>query len=384
MLECLGRSALMFCFFLPFTRAAVAQDKPSTTQAPLSLSTTSITSTTQMSPSTTALSVKPTKPVEASTKGGVQSKLTRAEANKEYIEKLRAFYQLDAATLAKIETVFSGSPVMGQGYPGTSTRAMSREECQKKWESRGKSYENKEHEAICSAKNMAPLYDPQKSKASEAKVCIDKFEFPNIPCEYPQVWTEPREAAQICEALGKRLCDAHEWEGACEGSLFDADYTFDAKGQKRGAAEIRRMRLEHNQKFSKNKTWAYGLKYEKGKCATGSFKHSDCDGGSFQKCGSNTYPAGSFPECKSSLDVYDSHGNAAEIMNIPSHPDELAQNGLTGRGHTELKGSWFIFDRYQAHDDWCRWRAPYWHGDLTHKSNHHMYHLGFRCCKSLK
>ena len=23
-----------------------------------------------------------------------------------------------------------------------------------------------------------------------------------------------------------------------------------------------------------------------------------------------------------------------------------------------MKGSWFICDEFQAHADWCRWRAP--------------------------
>ena len=31
-------------------------------------------------------------------------------------------------------------------------------------------------------------------------------------------------------------------------------------------------------------------------------------------------------------------------------------------GVTEMKGSWFIWDRFQAHEDWCEWRAPFWHG----------------------
>ena len=35
------------------------------------------------------------------------------------------------------------------------------------------------------------------------------------------------EAAEICEAMGKRLCDAHEWEGACDGRLLAPDYRFD-------------------------------------------------------------------------------------------------------------------------------------------------------------
>jgi hypothetical protein len=49
-----------------------------------------------------------------------------------------------------------------------------------------------------------------------------------------------------------------------------------------------------------------------------------------------------------------------------------------------MKGSWFVFDAYRAHEDWCRWRAPYWHGSrVLDPYSHANYHLGFRCCKTL-
>ena len=51
---------------------------------------------------------------------------------------------------------------------------------------------------------MAPLYNPDTQKPRDAKACIDQFEFPNIPCEYPVVWVKA-EAAEICQAQGKRL-----------------------------------------------------------------------------------------------------------------------------------------------------------------------------------
>ena len=82
---------------------------------------------------------------------------------------------------------------------------------------------------------MAPLYDPAREKPQDARACIDQFEFPDIPCAYPVVWVRAREAALLCEAVGKRLCDAHEWEGACAGSLEAPDYRFDlAQGPRPG------------------------------------------------------------------------------------------------------------------------------------------------------
>jgi hypothetical protein len=71
-------------------------------------------------------------------------------------------------------------------------------------------------------------------------------------------------------------------------------------------------------------------------------------------------------------------------MNLPLQPDQMASAGITKLGVTEMKGSWFIFDRYRAHQDWCRWRAPFWHGTKVMASNSHSnYHLGFRCCKTV-
>ena len=78
--------------------------------------------------------------------------------------------------------------------------------------------------------------------------------------------------------------------------------------------------------------------------------------GEWTKCGSNTYPAGSFPECRSTFGVYDQHGNAAEHMNLPTKPEELGAKG--GLGQTEMKGSWFIFSQLEAHED------ELIHGDL--------------------
>jgi hypothetical protein len=53
-------------------------------------------------------------------------------------------------------------------------------------------------------------------------------------------------------------------------------------------------------------------------------------------------------------------------------------------GYTELKGSWFIFDTFRAHPDWCRWRAPFWHGTkVMDEHSHANYHLGFRCAKTV-
>ena len=300
-------------------------------------------------------------------------------------EELQRVHGLSDDQINAIRTIFAGSPVMGQGNPAITEHPVTVAACMAKANQLGVHYENPRFEKICKARYMAPLYDPSKEKPEDAKACIDQFEFPDIPCAYPVVWVKAREAAQICWAMGKRLCDAHEWEGACAGALEPPDYEFDRIKGLPPEAAIDRMRSDHNKKFSATKSWSYGPEYRKGVCATGSKKTPGCNGGSWTGCGSNTYPTGDFPACRSPLDVYDLNGNAAEHMNLPLNESEMSSLGSKELGFTEMKGSWFIFDTYRAHDDWCRWRAPYWHGSrVMDEHSHANYHLSFRCCKSLE
>ncbi len=222
--------------------------------------------------------------------------------------------------------------------------------------------------------------DPRTETAQDAKACIDQFEFPDIPCTYPVVWVKAKEAAEICSAMGKRICDAHEWEGACAGALEPPNYRFGIS-----AGSVSSVAKAFNSQNAATKSWSYGPAYQKGICAANSQKSPGCNGGGWNQCGSNTYPTGAFPECRSTLGVYDLNGNAAEHMNLPLSPDQMASRGSTTLGVTEMKGSWFIFDRYRAHEDWCRWRAPFWHGSrVLSPDSHSNYHLGFRCCKTLE
>lgn len=301
---------------------------------------------------------------------------TLREQRENLLKTLQTEHQLNAEQIAKIRGIMEATSVMGQGNPEMTKHPMSREEC------KTKSLPKLQltNEPSCPGKNMALMKGP------EGAVCIDQFEFPNIACEYPMVWVQANEAAQICEVMGKRLCDAHEWEGGCHGELTAADYPYDAgKGLKDGAA-FEKMRAVHNANATKSKRYAYGgSEYKKGICGANSTKDANCNGGDWKRCGSNTYPAGSFPECKSPYAVYDQHGNAAEHMNLPLSPEQRSSHPSKKLGHTEMKGSWFIFDKFHAHQDWCRWRAPYWHGTtVMHPKSHHNYHLGFRCCANAK
>ena len=307
-----------------------------------------------------------------------------AEENERLFDRLQKTHGLDAASLKRIKDIFARSHVLGQGNPAISVHPETPAQCEAKLAREKLSYADPRSEKICAAKFMAPLYNPGRERPEDAHACIDQFEFPDIPCEWPVVWVRAREAAELCEAIGKRLCDAHEWEGACAGALEEPDYRFDLA---RGVSEqqaVARMRAVHNREHARNKSWSYGREYQNEVCATGSFKTAECPGGGWNLCGSNTYPAGDFPACHSALGVYDLNGNAAEHMNLPLAPEQMSSCGSKQLGVTEMKGSWFVFDKYRAHDDWCRWRAPFWHGTrVMDPQSHANYHLGFRCCKTV-
>ena len=298
-------------------------------------------------------------------------------ANAKLFDQIDRVHNLSPAELQRLKQIFANSGYMGQGNPSISRHPMTPEQCAARIPGGISSYDNARNKRICGDRYMAPLYDLRTEKPRDAKVCIDMFEFPNIPCTYPVVWTKAKEAAEVCAAMGKRMCDAHEWEGACAGALEAPDYFF-------GLGSVSAMRNAHNSKYKPTKSWAYGPNFRRGVCAQNSEKSASCGGGGYNSCGSNTYPTGSFPACKSALGVYDQHGNAAEHMNLPMKPDQMSSRGSTSLGVTEMKGSWFIWDKYRAHEDWCRWRAPYWHGSrVMSKASHENYHLGFRCCKSI-
>ncbi|MGB8621530.1 MAG: SUMF1/EgtB/PvdO family nonheme iron enzyme [Paracoccaceae bacterium] len=305
-------------------------------------------------------------------------------ANEVLFRQIQSVHRLTDAQMARIREIFARSGYIGQGNPAISEHPMTPEQCRARIPGGPDGYANRRFERICGGKYMAPLYDPATQKPEDATACIDQFEYPDIPCTYPVVWVKAAEAAQICAAMGKRLCDAHEWEGACAGALEPPDYRFDLARGVSASAAVGRMRAAHNSKYAPTQTWSYGPAYQRGVCAAASHKSASCPGGGWRNCGSNTYPTGSFPGCHSTLGVYDENGNAAEHMNLPLAPDQMASRGSTKLGVTEMKGSWFIFDSYRAHPDWCRWRAPYWHGSrVMDPGSHANYHLGFRCCKTL-
>jgi formylglycine-generating enzyme len=296
---------------------------------------------------------------------------TREEQNETLLTNLRQTLEIPSSKLEQIRAIFAAAKRTGQGIPKVTSHPMSRAECR---ERRTRADVHDDQFAVCGAKNMVPLYDRAHGETSEqAKLCIDRYEFPNLTCDYPVVWVSARDAHRICQALDKRLCDAHEWEGACAGAVLPVEHEY--------AFDKPRLQSDYLHNQEREIVWAYGKEKHHELCATGGKKSPGCVASGLE-CGSNTYPAGAFPECVSPFGVYDQHGNAAEHMNLPLQPDQLTSHA--GTGVTEMKGSWFIFSSYEAHVDDCRWRAPSWHETkIMDPDSHQNYHLGFRCCKDI-
>jgi formylglycine-generating enzyme required for sulfatase activity len=314
---------------------------------------------------------------------------TLAQNNEAMFRLMQAERGLSDATMARIREIFAGSPVIGQGNPAVTRHPLTPEEAAARLggtvESIRRGYRNARFERICGRPWEVPLYDPATQRPEDATVCMHMFEYPNVPLTYPVVWVRAREAALLCAAEGARLPDAHEWEGASAGRLTPPDYPFDRIRGMGLSAAVNTMRAWHNARYAAERNIYSIGEWRPGVCATGSAKSPSCDGGSWSRCGSNTYPTGSFPQCHSPLMVYDIDGNAAEHMNLPLSEAQMSSRGSTELGVTEMKGSWFIWDTVRAHEHWSRWRAPFWHGSrVMDRASHHNYHLGFRCVRDIR
>ncbi len=307
-----------------------------------------------------------------------QLRTAPVEVQQEYLVELLVEQEgLGEPARVRLQSVLERSDWLSFGNPKASRPAMTKQECRE----RRAAVDTLRGDPACGSPNMVSL---PLAKATDApEVCVDQFEFPNVACEYPVVWVRASEAAELCAVMGKRLCDAHEWEGACAGSARtpDDEYLWAQlpKGTSKETRRQRRLTMEHLHNSQREIRWAYGAHKNHDRCGTKARKDPRCTTVDWGICGTNDFPAGAFPECVSPVGVYDLHGNVAEHMSLPIYPEELG-----GKGWTEMKGSWFIFSREEAHPDDCRWRARNWHTTRVEDPNSHRnYHLGFRCCRDL-
>ncbi len=250
--------------------------------------------------------------------------------------------------------------LINQGNKAIAKHAISRSRCLAGLA--GVTIQTEEQKRICGGfEGMVPIW----KKGKRPKACIDVFEFPNKPCERPFVWVAPVQARILCELQGKRLCSQEEWTLACKG---DPDGGKDSK-------------------------FAYGDEMDLEICNTNKSADKEspgCDDDSarsaWKTCATNTEPSGAFPRCRSRFGVFDQHGNVAEIM-TRMDPD--------GHLYDQLKGSAFFYvdvarkpdekppKGRETYPDHCAY-DPRWHVERMSEAWHVNYHLGFRCCRTVK
>ena len=285
-----------------------------------------------------------------------------------------------------IRRIFAKSGYIGQGNPAVTQHPVTPEQCQAKLDAAGVRYENPRFEKICEAKYMAPLIrSGQRSSPKMPRPASTSSSFPTSLRLSRGLGESPRgrgdllgggRAALRRPRMGGRVrrepsslrITASIWQGDCR---LKTRFT---------ACASRTTRLT-----APTKRWSYGpdvserhLRHVEARRPPAAMAAAGRD------AVQTLFRPGTFPACHSPLEVYDLNGNAAEHMNLPLNESQMSSRGSKELGYTEMKGSWFIFDTYRAHEDWCRWRAPFWHGTrVMDEHSHANYHLGFRCCKSL-
>ena len=177
--------------------------------------------------------------------------------------------------------------------------------------------------------------------------CMDRFEYPNVPGQMPQVLTSWEQAEQACEAQGKRLCSEPEFDFACEGpEMLPYAYGYDRD------ADVCNQDKEYIFPDHSHRMLHYEECLKDERCAA-ELKRLD-----------QREPIGSRAQCVSWAGVYDLIGNANEWVVRP---------GQKAPERSGLKGGWWGPIRSR-----CRPVTTF------HKEDDYGYEVGFRCCADAK
>ncbi len=172
-------------------------------------------------------------------------------------------------------------------------------------------------------------------KRIKKRYCIDKYSWPNVAGERPEVMNNFYQAQVKCAAVGKRMCTESEWTLACEGPEMKPcpyGYTRDARkcnGEHLwDSPKMNRVRKRDPKELAR--LW-------------------------------RGVPSGSQPQCISDYGVHDLPANNDEVVSGES-PKAKFNSVNTG-------GPWYKGVRNQ-----CRPKI------YTHDEGFYYYFLGFRCC----
>ena len=191
-------------------------------------------------------------------------------------------------------------------------------------------------------KTVCEEFEPRSRCVGERvpkRYCIDKYEWPNVKGERPEVMNNFYQAQVKCAAVGKRMCTESEWTLACEGPQM----TPFPHGYKRDAAKCNG---DHPWDSPNMKKVAQRDPDELARLWRG-------------------VPSGSQPNCISAFGVADLPGNADEVV-----ANETFTNDFRGKfSSVNTGGPWYEGVRNQ-----CRPKI------YTHEEGFYYYFLSFRCC----
>ena len=228
---------------------------------------------------------------------------------------------------------------------------------------------------------MAPLYDPPEDGRRTPRPASTSSSFPTFPA--PIRWSgcgrarRRKSARRKASASATRTSGRAPAPGARAAGLPFRPGRGGAPVPRRGRSDARGPQSD----IWRPKRWSYGPPIEKASAAREP-QEPGRDGGGWKHCGSNTFPAGTFPDCHSPLGLRpERQCRRAHEPAARRTPD--GQPGSRARLYRD-EGQLVHLRHVQAHEDWCRWRAPFWHGSrVMDEHSHENYHLGFRCCKTL-
>jgi formylglycine-generating enzyme required for sulfatase activity len=177
----------------------------------------------------------------------------------------------------------------------------------------------------------------EEGKPTDIRVCMDRFEAPNIEGHRPFVMRSFDGAKRWCEGRGKRVCTEQEWELGCEGP--------------------------------ERRPLAYGWRVDVALC--NSDKHwrpfdtkklnspdADVQDAEVKKLWQGS-PSGAYATCVSGFGIYDMMGNVEEW--VVSRPRRAVPGSLMG-------GFWA--------KPWTGCRGA----NDAHEPTFAFYETGFRCC----
>lgn len=125
---------------------------------------------------------------------------------------------------------------------------------------------------------------PGKQGKPYFKVCVDRYEFPNIKDTRPMGNVSYDQAKQYCEQKGKRLCTAQEWQWACSGlEGYTYPYGWNVEEQKCNA-DTRAVETSGSRHNCVSKFGGYDMTGNIFEWVTGNKAEPMLMGGPYSKC----------------------------------------------------------------------------------------------------